>query len=65
VLVPATMTLFGRLNWWLPAWLDRVLPKIDVEGGERATGLIVEGTAEQGEAHPAAREPAAATNKAT
>lgn len=26
VLVPATMTLLGRANWWLPAWLDRVLP---------------------------------------
>jgi RND superfamily putative drug exporter len=26
VLVPATMTLLGRWNWWLPAWLDRLLP---------------------------------------
>jgi RND superfamily putative drug exporter len=26
VLVPATMTLLGRANWWLPGWLDRVLP---------------------------------------
>ena len=26
VLVPATMTLLGRRNWWLPGWLDRVLP---------------------------------------
>jgi uncharacterized membrane protein YdfJ with MMPL/SSD domain len=26
VLVPATMTLLGRANWWLPRWLDRVLP---------------------------------------
>jgi hypothetical protein len=26
VLVPATMTLLGRANWWLPSWLDRVLP---------------------------------------
>ena len=32
VLVPATMTLFGGANWWLPAWLDRVLPRIDAEG---------------------------------
>jgi putative drug exporter of the RND superfamily len=31
VLVPATMSMLGRLNWWLPAWLDRVLPVIDVE----------------------------------
>ncbi|MFI9755266.1 MMPL family transporter [Streptomyces collinus] len=27
VLVPATMTLLGRTNWWLPKWLDRTLPR--------------------------------------
>ncbi|MEX0171103.1 MMPL family transporter [Streptomyces sp. LMG1-1-1.1] len=27
VLVPATMTLLGRTNWWLPKWLDRLLPR--------------------------------------
>ncbi|GAA1411868.1 MMPL family transporter [Kitasatospora putterlickiae] len=27
VLVPATMTLLGRANWWLPGWLDRMLPR--------------------------------------
>ena len=32
VLVPATMELLGARNWWMPAWLDRLLPKIDVEG---------------------------------
>ncbi len=32
VLVPATMTLLGDANWWLPAWLDRLLPKWDPEG---------------------------------
>ncbi|HET7351773.1 MAG TPA: MMPL family transporter [Marmoricola sp.] len=31
VLVPATMTLLGRWNWWMPAWLDRALPTIDAE----------------------------------
>jgi putative drug exporter of the RND superfamily len=34
VLVPAAMSLLGHRAWWLPAWLDRVLPKIDLEGGE-------------------------------
>ncbi|HSK26741.1 MAG TPA: MMPL family transporter [Jiangellales bacterium] len=34
VLVPATMALLGRANWWLPAWLDRVLPHVDVHGEE-------------------------------
>jgi RND superfamily putative drug exporter len=33
VLVPATMALLGQANWWLPAWLDRVLPHLDAEGG--------------------------------
>jgi RND superfamily putative drug exporter len=32
VLVPATMTLLGDANWWLPAWLDRLLPKWDLAG---------------------------------
>jgi RND superfamily putative drug exporter len=34
VLVPATMELLGDRNWWLPRWLDRLLPAIDVEGRE-------------------------------
>ena len=33
VLVPATMALMGNANWWLPRWLDRILPHIDIEGG--------------------------------
>jgi putative drug exporter of the RND superfamily len=31
--VPAVMTLLGDRCWWLPGWLDRVLPRISVEGG--------------------------------
>ncbi len=36
-LVPATMEIMGRWNWWLPAWLDRLLPRAGFEGagGER------------------------------
>jgi RND superfamily putative drug exporter len=30
--VPAVMSLLGRSAWWLPRWLDRVLPDVDVEG---------------------------------
>jgi RND superfamily putative drug exporter len=37
VLVPATMSLLGDANWWLPRWLDKVLPVVDLEGGEDAT----------------------------
>ncbi|MGI9607727.1 MAG: MMPL family transporter [Acidimicrobiales bacterium] len=32
VLVPATMKLMGEANWWIPGWLDRILPTIDIEG---------------------------------
>ena len=32
VLVPAAMHLIGPANWWLPSWLDRVLPRVSVEG---------------------------------
>jgi RND superfamily putative drug exporter len=32
VLVPATMELLGDANWWLPKWLDRILPHLDLEG---------------------------------
>jgi RND superfamily putative drug exporter len=31
VLVPATMRLMGRWNWWLPGWLDRILPRVSLE----------------------------------
>jgi putative drug exporter of the RND superfamily len=34
VLVPAAMILLGEANWWLPRWLDRILPTIDFEGEE-------------------------------
>lgn len=37
-LVPAVMSLLGRRAWWLPRWLDRLLPDIDVEG-KRLAGL--------------------------
>jgi RND superfamily putative drug exporter len=30
VLVPATMALLGRANWYLPRWLDRILPRLDM-----------------------------------
>ena len=32
LLVPATMELLGDRNWWLPKWLDRIIPNINVEG---------------------------------
>jgi RND superfamily putative drug exporter len=32
LLVPATMTLLGDANWWLPKWLARILPHLNIEG---------------------------------
>ena len=36
VLVPATMNVLGDLNWWFPRWLDRVVPRLNVEGAAPA-----------------------------
>lgn len=33
VLVPSVMTLLGERAWWLPRWLDRIIPDIQLEGG--------------------------------
>lgn len=32
VLIPAIMTLIGKAAWWIPKWIDRILPDVDVEG---------------------------------
>ncbi|MFD0531870.1 MMPL family transporter [Kitasatospora arboriphila] len=53
ILVPSTMVLLGRGNWWLPRRLDALLPHIDIEGDGTE-----EPTAEAAE--PVATEPAAA-----
>ncbi|MFM8388257.1 MAG: MMPL family transporter, partial [Actinomycetota bacterium] len=45
VLVPATMELLGDRNWWIPKWLDRALPKIDVEGHHLTVAEITESEA--------------------
>ena len=41
VLVPAVMQLLGPRNWWIPDWLERMLPRIDVE--REAPGVATEG----------------------
>jgi RND superfamily putative drug exporter len=40
-LIPAVLTLFGRLAWAIPRWLDRVLPHFDVEGEGLAEQLAL------------------------
>ena len=37
LLVPATMELLGDKNWWMPRWLDKTLPKVNVEGSPEGT----------------------------
>ena len=32
VLVPATMELLGDANWWMPGWLNKILPNVHIEG---------------------------------
>ena len=57
ILVPATMRLLGDANWWLPGWLDRILPHLDVEGGhglpepefENGVGSTPDGDADHGD----------------
>ena len=41
VLVPAVMQLLGKRNWWIPDWLERILPRLDVE--RVAVGTAAEG----------------------
>ena len=46
VLVPATMELLGDWNWWLPKWLDRILPRVHVEGAHTIEEELAELEAE-------------------
>lgn len=59
--VPAVLALLGRRAWTLPAWLDRVLPNLDIEG-ERLVTDDVEGGNSSGsddsETSPLSKEPA-------
>ena len=32
VIIPAVMALLGDKAWWLPKWLDKILPNVDIEG---------------------------------
>ncbi|MGH3359269.1 MAG: MMPL family transporter [Nocardioidaceae bacterium] len=45
VIMPSLLALMGKAAWWLPSWLDRILPNMDVEG-EKITKLTAERTKE-------------------
>jgi RND superfamily putative drug exporter len=38
-IVPSIMMLFGKANWWFPAWLDRILPKLSVDADDLANQM--------------------------
>jgi RND superfamily putative drug exporter len=45
-LMPAIMRLLGSRTWWIPAWLDRVLPHIDIDGATQSAGVHGESAVE-------------------
>jgi RND superfamily putative drug exporter len=57
-LVPAVMAMFGDRAWWLPAWLDRLLPDLDVEGEKLVQRLNGEHSDVPATTVPPGREPA-------
>ena len=34
VIIPSVMALLGDKAWWLPKWLDKILPDVDIEGAK-------------------------------
>jgi RND superfamily putative drug exporter len=52
VLLPALMLLLGDRVWWLPRWMDRIIPKLNVEGEEHEgpTAVVIGGPATEGDA---------------
>ncbi|WDG30703.1 MMPL family transporter [Streptomyces sp. CA-278952] len=47
-IVPAVLALLGKRAWWLPRWLDRALPNVDVEGEKLQKQLTGDSGSEQG-----------------
>jgi RND superfamily putative drug exporter len=41
-IAPSIMMMFGKANWWFPAWLDRILPKLSVDADDLAAGQMPE-----------------------
>jgi putative drug exporter of the RND superfamily len=58
LLVPSVMMVLGKANWWLPGWLDRILPRVGLET-EDALPPLPAGVAGRG---PGGAEPAPATS---
>ncbi|GAB3014858.1 membrane protein [Nocardioides flavus (ex Wang et al. 2016)] len=52
LLIPAAMHLLGEKAWWLPRWLDRILPDVDVEGARLERSHPVHESAAHATMHP-------------
>ncbi|MDJ0108439.1 hypothetical protein QM646_18600, partial [Rhodococcus erythropolis] len=46
VIIPSVMALLGDKAWWLPKWLDKILPNVDIEGEKLSKALRDEKEAE-------------------
>jgi putative drug exporter of the RND superfamily len=58
VLVPALMQLLGDRNWWLPGWLDRLLPSVDPDGAQLGVEVgVQEGGQDGGQQSPLTGRP--------
>ncbi|MFJ2060891.1 MMPL family transporter [Streptomyces sp. NPDC087908] len=63
LLVPALMHLLGGANWWLPKWLDRLLPRISIETPESREAADARGTIPAQRVTAAAATPAPAAEE--
>jgi hypothetical protein len=68
VIIPSIMMLLGKSAWWLPKWLDKILPNVDIEGEALATVLAKSSTATEPlpdvlAEHDTAEVPVGATDK--
>jgi putative drug exporter of the RND superfamily len=61
LLVPAVMTLLGRVNWWFPRWLDRIVPNFSIEGDEWFRARDAAAAAPHASAHGAETTPTKAS----
>jgi RND superfamily putative drug exporter len=56
-LVPAVLHLLGRGAWWLPGWLQRTLPDVDIEGARLASATAEDVDADEGRHRAAVPDP--------
>lgn len=54
-LVPAVMRLLGKAAWWLPRWLQRILPDLDIEGAQLERTTAAPHRSDEGSPEPVAR----------